>query len=88
MADTGKWFVNILVISIISAIIYGLVGWGYDTVVGMSAIWGTVLGLVFTVVMLMAAKAFNPGKEFFLYQQYSSIQNHPCFFIAKINSKT
>ena len=66
MANIGKWLLKILVMSVIAAILLGLVGWAYGAVLALSATWGAILGLIFVVVLFGIAVKFNPGKETFL----------------------
>lgn len=59
----GKWILRIIVMSIIAAILLAGIGWLYNTVIGLSITWGSILGVVLAIILFSIAIAFNPGKE-------------------------
>jgi hypothetical protein len=63
MKNAKKFFIDVLILSLIAAVVLTIIGYIYDAIVGMSLVWGAIFGLLLTVALLMLSMKFSPGKE-------------------------
>jgi len=59
----GKWFSKIFVMSILAAVILGILGMLIESITALSISWGYVISLLATIIIFAFAVRFNPGKE-------------------------
>lgn len=65
--DMGKTALQWVVTAIFASVILSLLGWLYNTVIDISPIMGSIIGVVLVAILLLVAMKVNPGVESFIH---------------------